>query len=49
MCRGGDKAIDTNFKGESLALRIDDHGDDAPDSKEVTNFVMFLDKHLHIL
>ena len=58
MCRGGDKAIDTNFKEESIALRIDGHGDDAgahgddasdstPD--QVTNIVLFLDKLCHVL
>ena len=33
MCRGGAKAIDTDFKEECMALRIEGHDDDAPDPK----------------
>ena len=49
MCRGGAKAIDTDFKEESIALRIEGHDDDAPDPNQVTNIVLFLDKLCHVL
>ena len=40
MCRGGAKAMDTDFMIESLALKADERDDDAPPgSKQVTTFV----------